>query len=61
MSAGGRGEARGRLVRRTGIAAAVLVIVALVFFASGHWILGLVFAAAAAAAVWVFVQARAVR
>jgi hypothetical protein len=39
----------------------VLVLLALVFLASGHWVLGVIFAAAAAAAIWVFLQARTVR
>jgi hypothetical protein len=60
MSAGGRGEARRRLVRRSGAVAGVLVLLALIFLASGHWIIGIVLGAIAAAAVWVFLQARAV-
>jgi hypothetical protein len=39
----------------------VLLLVALVLLASGHWIFGIVVGAVAAAAVWVFLQARAVR
>jgi uncharacterized membrane protein YgaE (UPF0421/DUF939 family) len=61
MSAGGRGEARRRLLRRSGAAAAVLVLLALVLLASGHWLIGIVLGLAAAVAVWVFLQARAVR
>jgi uncharacterized membrane protein YccC len=61
MSMTGRGQARQRLVRRTGIAAGVLVVLALLFLFSGHWLIGLVLAVAAAAAVWVFLQARSVR
>jgi hypothetical protein len=41
--------------------AGILVLLALVFLATGHWILGVIFAVVAAAAVWVFVQARTVR
>jgi hypothetical protein len=61
MSAGGRGEARGRLLRRTGLAAGVLALLAIVLLASGHWIVGVVLGVVAAAAVWVFLQARSVR
>jgi hypothetical protein len=61
MSFGSRGQARQRLLRRTGLIAGALVLLALLFFASGHWVLGLIFGAAAVVAVWVFLQARAVR
>jgi hypothetical protein len=61
MSMTGRGQARQRLVRRTGIAAGVLVVLALLLLFSGHWLIGLILAVAAAAAVWVFLQARSVR
>jgi hypothetical protein len=61
MSNGGRGDARRRLLRRSGAVAGVLALVALVLLASGHWVFGIVLAALAAAAVWVFLQARAVR
>jgi hypothetical protein len=61
MSVGGRDRARERMLRRVLLIAGVLVLLALVFLISGHWVLGLVLAVAAAAAVWVFLQARAVR
>ena len=61
MSAGGRAQVRGRLLRRAGLAAAVLLLLALLFLSSGHWLLGIIFAVAAAIAIWVFVQARSVR
>jgi hypothetical protein len=61
MSMTGRGRERQRLVRRTGIGAAVLVVLALLFLVSGHWLIGLILALAGAAAVWVFLQARSVR
>jgi hypothetical protein len=61
MSISGRDQARQRLLRRTGIGAAVLVVLALLLLLSGHWLIGLVLAVAAAAAVWVFLQARGVR
>ena len=56
-----RADARGRLVRRAGLIAAALAIVALLFLATGHWIIGLILAAAAAVAVWMFFQVRTVR
>ncbi len=61
MSVGGRGQERQRLLRRVGLIAAVLVLVALLFLASGHWVLGLIVGLAAAAAVWMFLQMRGVR
>jgi hypothetical protein len=61
MSVGGRANARARALRRAAIIAGVLVLVALLFLASGHWVLGVIFAAAAVAAIWVFLQARTVR
>ena len=61
MSVGGRDRARGRMLRRAGLIAGALVLLALVFLVSGHWILGVVLGVAAAVAVWVFLQARAVR
>jgi hypothetical protein len=61
MSAGGRTQARQRVLRRAGLIAGVLVLLALVFLISGHWVLGIILAVAAAAAVWVFLQARTVR
>jgi hypothetical protein len=61
MSAGGRGQARQRMLRRAGLAAGGLALVALLFLVSGHWVLGVIFGVAAAAALWVFWQARTVR
>jgi hypothetical protein len=61
MSAGVRGQARGRLLRRGALIAGALVLLALLVLASGHWILGLILAAAAAVAVWLLLQARSVR
>jgi hypothetical protein len=49
------------MLRRAALVAAALVIVALLFLATGHWVLGLIFAVAGAAAVWVYLQARTVR
>jgi hypothetical protein len=61
MSAGGRAGARRRMLRRAGLIAGVLALVALLFLISGHWVLGVIFGALAVAAIWVFLQARAVR
>lgn len=61
MSFGGRGQERQRLLRRAGLVALVLVVLALLLLISGHWILGIVFGAAAVAAVWVYLQVRSVR
>jgi hypothetical protein len=49
------------MLRRAGVIAAVLVILALLFLASGHWIIGIILGIAAVAAVWVFLQMRRVR
>lgn len=61
VSVGGRGQARERTLRRVGLAAAILVVLALLFLLSGHWVVGVVFALAAVAAVWLTLQLRAVR
>ena len=61
MSFGGRAQERQRILRRAGIVAAILVVLALIFLLSGHWILGLLFAVLGAAGVWVYLQARSVR
>lgn len=60
MSVGGRAGARQRMLRRAGLVAGVLVLAALLLLISGHWVLGVIFAAAAVAAIWVFLQARTV-
>jgi uncharacterized membrane protein YgaE (UPF0421/DUF939 family) len=61
MSVGGRGRARDRILRRAALIGAVLALLALLLLVSGHWVLGVIFAVAAAAAIWVFLQARTVR
>jgi hypothetical protein len=61
MSAGGRAGARRRMLRRAGLLAGILALVALLFLISGHWVLGVIFGIAAAVAIWVFLQARSVR
>ena len=49
------------MLRRGGIVAAVLAVLAILLFISGHWILGIIVAVIAAVAIWVFLQARGVR
>jgi len=61
MSVGGRAQTRRRILRRAGLIAAVLVLLALLLLASGHWVLGVVFGAAAVVAIFVLLQARTVR
>ena len=61
MSNGGRAQTRQRLLRRAGLIAAVLAILAVLFLISGHWVWALIFGIPAAAAIWVFLQARTVR
>jgi hypothetical protein len=61
VSVGGRAQARRRLLRRAGVGAGVLALLALLFLAGGHWVLGIVFGLAAAVGLWVFLQARSVR
>jgi uncharacterized membrane protein len=61
MSLGGRAQARQRMLRRAALIAAVLLLLALIFLASGHWILAIVFGLAAAAAIWALLQLRTVR
>jgi len=61
MSHGGRAGARQRMLRRAGLLAGILALVALLFLIGGHWVLGVIFGVAAAVAIWVFLQARSVR
>jgi hypothetical protein len=61
VSAGGRTALRGRYLRRVGILAGVLVLLALLFLAAGHWVIGLFLGAAAVLAILVFAQMRTVR
>jgi uncharacterized membrane protein YccC len=61
MTVGGRAATRERLLRRARLTAAVLVLLAVLFLISGHWILAVIVGAVAAVAIWVFLQARAVR
>jgi hypothetical protein len=49
------------MLRRGALLAAVLVLLALIFLASGHWVLAIIFGLAAAAAIWAYLQVRAVR
>ena len=49
------------MLRRAGVIAAALVILALWLLSSSHWVFGIIFGVAAIAAVWVFLQMRSVR
>ena len=57
---GGRARTRAQFLRRAGIIGAILVVLAVILLLSGHLILGIILAVAAAAAIWVFSQARRV-
>lgn len=61
MSIGGRPRTRQRMLRRAGLIAGALVLLALVFLLTGHWVLGVILGVVAAAAVWVLWQVRTVR
>ena len=61
MSSGGRPQTRQRMLRRAGLIAGILVLIALLFLLTGHWVLGVILGLVAAAAVWVFLQVRTVR
>jgi hypothetical protein len=61
MSVGGRARARGRVLQRAALIAGVLVVLTVLFVITGHWVLAIIAAVPAAVAVWVFLQARAVR
>ena len=61
MSMGGRATARQRMLQRAGLIAGVLVLIALLLIVTGHWILGIVFGAAAVLAVALFRALRTVR
>jgi len=47
--------------RRAGLVASILVLLALLFLVTGHWVLGVIVGALPAAAVRVFLQVRTVR
>lgn len=61
MSFGGRARVREQVVRRVAWVAGALVVLTLLFVLTGHWVLAVIFALVAAAAVWAFAQARTVR
>jgi hypothetical protein len=61
LSFGPRGRAREQILRRAAWVAGALVVLTLLFVLTGHWVLAVIFALIAAAAVWVFTQARTVR
>jgi hypothetical protein len=49
------------MLRRAGLIAGILVLLALVFLLTGHWVLGVILGVVAAGAVWLFLQVRTVR
>jgi hypothetical protein len=61
MSVGGRAQTRQRMLRRAALIAGILVLFALVFLITGHWVLGVIFGVVAVVAVLVFFQVRTVR
>jgi hypothetical protein len=61
MSVGGRANVRERVLRRAALIAGVLLLLALLFLLSGHWVLAVIFGLPAAVAIWAFLQARTVR
>ena len=61
MSMSPRARARQNLQRRAGIVTAIVVLLALIFLLTSHWILFIIFAVAGVAAVAAFLQLRTVR
>ena len=61
MSLSPRGRARQSLQRRAGMVTGAVVLLALIFLLTGHWILFIIFGIGAAAAVAAFLQLRKVR
>ena len=61
MSTPRRSRERGRVLQRLGLVAGALVLLTVLFALTGHWLLAIIAAAPAAAAVWVLLQARTVR
>ena len=59
--AGGRMQARTRLLRRFGLGALVAGVLALLFLLGGHFIVGVVLVIVAAVFVWLYVQTRSLR
>ena len=61
MSVGGRAQTRARLLKRAGLVAGALVLLTVLLAVTGHWVLTIIVAVAAAVAVWAYLQARTVR
>jgi VIT1/CCC1 family predicted Fe2+/Mn2+ transporter len=61
VSVGGRARARGRILQRAALIAGALVVLAVLFLITGHWVLAVIVGAVAALALWAFLQARSVR
>ena len=61
MSVGGRAQLSRRYQRRVAVVAGASLLLALLFLASSHWVLGAFLGVVAAVAVVAFVQMRTVR
>jgi hypothetical protein len=61
VSVDGRAQTRARLLKRAGLVAGALVLLTVLLAVTGHWILTIIVAVAAAVAVWAYLQARTVR
>jgi uncharacterized membrane protein YgaE (UPF0421/DUF939 family) len=61
MSVNGRAQLRRRYQRRVAVVAGSVSLLALLFLADGHWVLGAFFGVVAAVAVVVLAQIRSVR
>lgn len=57
----GRSRTRERVLRRAALIAAALVVLTLLLLVTGHWVLAIIAGVPAAVAVWLLLQARAVR
>jgi hypothetical protein len=61
VSLGGRAQARSTILRRAGLAIAILVVLTLILLLTSHWVLGIVLGVISIAALWAYLQARTVR
>jgi len=56
VSVGGRAQTRQRMLRRAALVVGILVLLALGFLVTGHWVFGAVFGVVAAVGVLVWFQ-----
>jgi hypothetical protein len=61
MAVNRRAQRRAQLLRWGYIAAAVLIVLMVLFVLSGNWVWAIIFALAAAVAIWYVRQVRAIR